>query len=65
MNLLLKLGYKNMGYIPHMEFQVFGKWTNPATVKKSPVQFRDKIIGMEIWKSRNYQKTSTKASPLC
>lgn len=31
MNLLLKLGYKNMGYIPHMEFQVFGKWTNPAT----------------------------------
>ncbi len=31
MNLLLKLGYKNMGYIPHMESQVFGKWTNPAT----------------------------------
>ncbi len=31
MNLLLKLGYKNMGYIPHMASQVFGKWTNPAT----------------------------------
>ncbi len=31
MNILLKLGYKNMGYIPQMESQVFGKWTNPAT----------------------------------
>ena len=31
MNLLLKLGYNNMGYIPHMESQVFGKWINPAT----------------------------------
>ncbi len=31
MNLLLKLGYSNMGYIPQMESQVFGKWTNPAT----------------------------------
>ncbi len=31
MNLLLKLGYKNMGYIPHRESQVFGKWTKPAT----------------------------------
>ncbi len=34
MNLLLKLGYNNMGYIPHMEFQVFGKWTSPATEKE-------------------------------
>ncbi len=31
MNLLLKLGYKNIGYIPHMESQAFGKWTNPVT----------------------------------
>ena len=31
MNLLKKLGYKDMGYIPHMESQVFGKWTTPAT----------------------------------
>ncbi len=30
-HLLLKLGYSNMGYIPQMESQVFGKWTNPAT----------------------------------
>ena len=29
-HLLLKLGYNNMGYIPQMESQVFGKWTNPA-----------------------------------
>ena len=29
--LLKKLGYKDMGYIPSMEYQVFGKWTNPAT----------------------------------
>ncbi len=34
MNLLLKLGYNNMGYIPCMESQVIGKWTNPATEKE-------------------------------
>ena len=31
MALLKKLGYKDMGYISHMESQVFGKWTTPAT----------------------------------
>lgn len=31
MALLKKLGYKDMGYIPAMESQVFGKWTTPAT----------------------------------
>ena len=31
MALLKKLGYKDMGYIPHMESQAFGKWTTPAT----------------------------------
>ena len=31
MALLKKLGYKNMGYIPSMESQVFGKWTTPVT----------------------------------
>ena len=31
MALLRKLGYKDMGYIPAMESQAFGKWTNPAT----------------------------------
>lgn len=31
MALLKKLGYKNMGYVPSMESQVFGKWTTPAT----------------------------------
>ena len=31
MNLLKKLGYKDMGYIQKMESQVFGKWTMPAT----------------------------------
>ena len=31
MALLKKLGYKDMGYIPTMESQVFGKWTTPTT----------------------------------
>lgn len=31
MALLKKLGYKDMGYLPSMTSQVFGKWTNPAT----------------------------------
>lgn len=31
MNLLKKLGYKDMGYIAAMESQVFGKWTTSAT----------------------------------
>ena len=30
-NLLKKLGYKDMGYIPHIESQVFGRWTTPET----------------------------------
>ena len=31
MALLKKLGYKDMGYIPSMTSQVFGRWTTPAT----------------------------------
>ena len=31
MNLLKKLGYNDMGYLPSIESQVFGKWTTPAT----------------------------------
>ena len=31
MALLKKLGYKDMGYIPSMESQAFGKWTTTAT----------------------------------
>lgn len=31
MALLQKLGYKDMGYLPSMESQVFGKWTTGAT----------------------------------
>ena len=31
MALLKKLGYRDMGYIPIMESQAFGKWTSPAT----------------------------------
>jgi len=31
MALLKKLGYKDMGYIPSMESQVFGKWTTQIT----------------------------------
>ena len=31
MALLKKLGYKDMGYVPTMTSQVFGKWTTPVT----------------------------------
>jgi len=31
MALLIKLGYKNMGYLSAMESQVLGKWTTPIT----------------------------------
>ena len=31
MALLKKLGYKDMGYLPDLDSQVFGKWTTPAT----------------------------------
>ena len=31
MALLKKLGYKDIGYIPTMTSQVFGKWTTPVT----------------------------------
>lgn len=31
MALLKKLGYKDMGYAPSIESQVFGKWTNSVT----------------------------------
>lgn len=31
MALLKKLGYKDMGYAPSVESQVFGKWTTPVT----------------------------------
>ena len=31
MALLTKLGYKNMGYLPSLQSQVFGKWTTSAT----------------------------------
>ena len=31
MNLLKKLGYKDMGYVASVESQIFGKWTTPAT----------------------------------
>ena len=31
MELLKKLGYKNLGYVPSMDSQAFGKWTTKAT----------------------------------
>ena len=31
MALLTKLGYQNMGYLPSLQSQVFGKWTTSAT----------------------------------
>lgn len=31
MNLLKKLGFKDMGYAPSVESEVFGKWISPAT----------------------------------
>ena len=29
--LLIKLGYRDLGYLPAMQSQVYGKWTTPAT----------------------------------
>ena len=34
MGLLIKLGYKDFGYIPSKESQVFGKWITEATEKE-------------------------------
>lgn len=34
MGLLKKLGYGDLGYIPGMESQVFGKWVHPETVEE-------------------------------
>ena len=34
MGLLLKLGYRNLGYIPSKESQAFGKWVRDATVEE-------------------------------
>ena len=34
MGLLRKLGYRDLGYIPGMESQVFGKWAHPETVEE-------------------------------
>ena len=34
MNLLIKLGYTNIGYLSQMESQVFGKWTKSTTEKE-------------------------------
>lgn len=31
MRLLDKLGYEHLGYIPHMDSEVFGKWLLPST----------------------------------
>ena len=31
MALLKKLGYRDMGYLPHRDSRVFGKWTKPET----------------------------------
>lgn len=32
--LLKKLGYKNLGYVPSVDSQAFGKWTTAATEKE-------------------------------
>ena len=34
MGLLTKLGYRNLGYLPSKESQVFGKWLTEATVEE-------------------------------
>ena len=34
MKLLLKLGYEDLGYIPSMESQAFGKWIKASTKKE-------------------------------
>ncbi len=49
MNLLLKLGYKNMGYIPHMESRVFGKWTSYTTEKEIAEAVQEQICTNEFY----------------
>ena len=34
MELLKKLGYRDMGYLSHMKSRAFGKWTTPETEKE-------------------------------
>ena len=34
MGLLRKLGYRDMGYVPEIESQMFGKWTKADEEKK-------------------------------
>ena len=34
MNLLKKLGYTNLGYLPSKNSQVFGKWLRPDTLEE-------------------------------
>ncbi|MBQ7331556.1 MAG: GNAT family N-acetyltransferase [Oscillospiraceae bacterium] len=34
MGLLTKLGYRNLGYIPSMESQAFGKWVKESTIEE-------------------------------
>ena len=38
MELLKKLGYKDLGYLPSKESRVFGKWTTPETEAELPGQ---------------------------
>lgn len=40
-NLLLKLGYTNMGYLSRIDSQVFGKWTTLQPKKKLRKRFKD------------------------
>ena len=40
MALLKKLGYRNMGYVPSMESQVFGKWVSPAAEEEVYLKWR-------------------------
>ena len=42
MGLLVKLGYRNLGYIPSKESQAFGKWVTDATVEEF-LQAADKM----------------------
>lgn len=61
MGLLLKLGYQDLGYVPSMESQAFGKWTKKSAEEKSRSaagRFENKFEdlkdqnGLSSWRSR-------------
>ncbi len=45
-NLLLKLGYRDMGYLPAKDSRVFGKWLTPETESEIAAAVEEESCGM-------------------